>query len=136
MNRTANSPGKKIRSLGLAMAILLAAVTLTAGGASAHTCRSYEGCDAKACKDGEDHDHTDMNYVARDEHCHSTARPRGPEDCYVADRQVPKIVCEIVKPTKPELPKAERPCSRVDLSQDDVGGGFPSRTGDVDPELC
>lgn len=47
--------------------------------ASAHTCASYYGCDPHTCKDGEEHDHTQYNYVRRDEHCEShAAKPADP----------------------------------------------------------
>ena len=89
----------KTRTLlaGLLVAVAAASVAFLAPSASAHTCAAYDGCDAGACKDGEDHDHTDYNYVQKDEHCSSKkAPPTG--SCEYNDIELPGIVCELIEP--------------------------------------
>jgi len=78
----------------VASVLVLQALVLVVPTASAHTCAEYSGCDANACKDGEEHDHTDYNYVERDEHCSSHAKQIG--DCQAAGVTLPQVVCNIV----------------------------------------
>lgn len=75
---------------GITMALLLVVAALSIlPTASAHDCAAYNGCDAGACTEGEDHNHKDYNYVERDETCSSKAEPKPtpPPPC------VPAILC-------------------------------------------
>lgn len=98
MTRTKTTTLAGLRTLALAASLLASAVALTAGSATAHTCAAYDGCDASACKDGEDHDHTDYNYVERDEYCKSTAKPPSdPESCEYFGLEWPPLVCRVIE---------------------------------------
>lgn len=86
-----------------ALCALLAIVALSST-ASAHNCAAYDGCDAGACKEGEDHYHQDFNYWERDEHCESWEEEEEKDDdddtppddaCYIADKKFPPAICEV-----------------------------------------
>jgi hypothetical protein len=112
---------KTLGTLALAGSLLMA--LLVAAPASAHTCAAYDGCDASACTEGEDHDHTDFNYFTRDEHCASHAPPPPPPEgsCKYNGIEFPKKVCDIIEgaskavdstvygPVVPETPLVESP---------------------------
>lgn len=82
----------------VAVLVAFAGFVLAGPTATAHTCAAYEGCDASNCPDGEDHDHTDKNYFADDEHCSSTSKPpRDPESCDYFGITWPPIICRIIE---------------------------------------
>lgn len=58
------------RTLMTAMLVAASALTVLPQ-AAAHGCAASDGCDARSCVAGEDHDHTDYNTHGPDEYCHS-----------------------------------------------------------------
>lgn len=81
----------------LAVLMLATSATTILPTAAAHTCASYNGCDATACKEGEDHDHTNYNTVTRDEHCSSSSTPKDEDGCTIFGvDDWPSIVCNLI----------------------------------------
>lgn len=88
---------KTLGWLAVMTLVLATFVVVAAPTATAHECKAYDGCDAGGCKEGEDHEHTDYNYVERDEYCKSSSTPP-PEPCIIADREFPPAICAIIDP--------------------------------------
>lgn len=88
---------KKHTAALMAALVAFAGLALAAPTVAAHTCSSYEGCDAQNCPDGEDHKHTDKNWVADDEYCESSARTTDPESCEYNGIEFPAIVCRLIE---------------------------------------
>lgn len=88
--------------------LALSSVSLFVPVSSAHDCAAYDGCDAGACKDGENHDHTNYNVVGQNEHCSSKEKtppppPRDPESCDYFGQTWPPIVCNLIESTHTRL---------------------------------
>lgn len=89
---------KNLCAVVVAATMMLAGVAASASPlASAHTCEGYTGCDADGCKDGEDHKHTDKNWVGEDEYCESHAVTEDPDACEYNNIEFPPIVCRLIE---------------------------------------
>lgn len=89
----------KLSAFVLSVILAISAVGFALPSAAAHTCKAYDGCDAGACKDGENHDHTDYNHFTKDEHCSSTEKKPDPPkgSCEYFGVTWPKVVCDIIE---------------------------------------
>lgn len=76
-------------------ALLVTSLVGVATPTTAHVCKGYEGCDPDACHEGENHEHTDYNYVTEDEYCKSEAPGDTTDepDCRILNIEVPDIIC-------------------------------------------
>lgn len=98
-----------MRTLIIAILALVATTVIYAPApASAHSCASYQECDARDCPEEENHDHTDYNHIGKDEHCKSEVEQE--EKCYIAGEQYHPKFCALVP------------------GEDDIG---PQQPGDV-----
>lgn len=81
-----------------AFLLATAALTCFAPTALAHDCEAYTGCDASACKDGENHKHVDKNWIGDDESCESREKDQdgGDKGCEFLGEDWPERVCELV----------------------------------------